>query len=212
MLALAHGLSEDDIDIVVIRTSGDMIQDRALAEAGGKGLFTRELDIAMLENRIDIAVHSSKDLPTTLPDNIVVLGYLPREDMRDALICKNARSIAQLPRGARVGTASLRRGALLRRLRPDIKIELLRGNVETRLRRIEEGAVDATLLALAGLRRLCLEHHAAAILDLDEFPPAVGQGAIGITGRSDNLRAHDALAPIQDADTGRALTAERAFL
>ena len=162
LLAAAHGLSQEAIEIIVIKTSGDMIQDRALSESGGKGLFTKELDAAMLEGSIDIAVHSSKDLPTVLPEGIVAAGYLPREDVRDAFISKSARTLADLRPGARLGTASLRRGAQVRRLRPDIEIALLRGNVETRLRRIEEGAFDATLLALAGLKRLEQLHAMAA--------------------------------------------------
>lgn len=212
LLAGAHQVAEESIEIVVIRTSGDMIQDRALSEAGGKGLFTRELDIAMMEGRIDIAVHSSKDLPTVLPDGIVAAGYLPREDVRDVLISKTARSVAELRKGARIGTASLRRGAQIRRLRPDLEIALLRGNVETRLRKIEEGEFDATMLALAGLKRLGLADCAAAILDIDDFLPAVGQGAVGITAREDDRATLAALAPILHADTGYALTAERAFL
>ena len=196
LLAGAHQVAEESIEIVVIRTSGDMIQDRALSEAGGKGLFTRELDIAMMEGRIDIAVHSSKDLPTVLPDGIVAAGYLPREDVRDVLISKTARSVAELRKGARIGTASLRRGAQIRRLRPDLEIALLRGNVETRLRKIEEGEFDATMLALAGLKRLGLADCAAAILDIDDFLPAVGQGAVGITAREDDRATLAALAPI----------------
>ena len=211
-IAASQRIAEEAIEIIVIKTSGDMIQDRALSEAGGKGLFTRELDIAMLENRIDIAVHSSKDLPTVLPDGIVVAGYLPREDVRDALICNDARTIADLPKDARIGTASLRRAAQMKRLRPDFRIELLRGNVETRLSRIREGVVDATLLAHAGLRRLGLAHHAAAILDVDDFLPAVGQGAVGITARPDDHRTLEALAPVLAVETGLAVTTERAFL
>jgi hydroxymethylbilane synthase len=212
LLAAAHGLAEEAIEIVVIKTTGDMIQDRALSESGGKGLFTKELDSAMLEGAIDIAVHSSKDLPTVLPDGIVAAGYLPREDVRDALICKSARSLRDLPKGAKLGTASLRRGAQARRLRPDLEVSLLRGNVETRLRRIEEGAFDATLLALAGLKRLGLAHCAAAVLETDDFLPAVGQGAVGITARPDDAKTLSMLAPILCADTGHALAAERAFL
>ena len=203
-IAASQRIAEEAIEIIVIKTSGDMIQDRALSEAGGKGLFTRELDIAMLENRIDIAVHSSKDLPTVLPDGIVVAG--------DALICNDARTIADLPKDARIGTASLRRAAQMKRLRPDFRIELLRGNVETRLSRIREGVVDATLLAHAGLRRLGLAHHAAAILDVDDFLPAVGQGAVGITARPDDHRTLEALAPVLAVETGLAVTTERAFL
>jgi hydroxymethylbilane synthase len=212
LLAAAHGLREDEIEIVVIKTTGDMIQDRALSESGGKGLFTKELDAAMLETSIDIAVHSSKDLPTVLPDGIVAAGYLPREDVRDALICKSAQALKDLRPGARLGTASLRRGAQVRRLRPDIEVSLLRGNVETRLRRIEEGAFDATLLALAGLKRLGLAHCAAAVLETQDFLPAVGQGAVGITARTHDAKTHAFLAPILCADTGDALAAERAFL
>ncbi len=211
-IAAANGVAETDIEIVAIKTSGDIIQDRALSEAGGKGLFTKELDIAMLEGRIDVAVHSSKDLPTVLPAGIVIAGYPRREDPRDALICRNALAISDLRERARVGTASLRRAAQLKRLRPDFRIELLRGNVETRLRKIDEGAIDATLLALAGLRRLGLAHHAAAVLDIDDFLPAVGQGAVGITARADDARARTALALVLDADTGHAVEAERAFL
>ena len=188
LLAKAHGADEDSIEIVVIRTTGDMIQDRALSQAGGKGLFTKELDAAMLEGRIDIAVHSSKDLPTLMPDGIVVAGFLPREDVRDVLIAAGPRSIADLPKGANVGTASLRRGAQVKRLRPDVTISLLRGNVETRLRKVEAGEYDASLLALAGLKRLGLADKAAAILSEDDFLPAVGQGAVGITARTDDAR------------------------
>jgi hydroxymethylbilane synthase len=212
LLAQAHGISPDSIEIVPIRTTGDMIQDRALAQAGGKGLFTKELDSALIEGRIDIAVHSSKDLPTVLPPELDIPGYLPREDVRDVLISNVATRIADLPQGARVGTASLRRGAMVRRLRPDVVIGLLRGNVETRLRKIEAGEFDATLLALAGLKRLGLEHRATAILEIDDFLPAVGQGAIGITARLDDAKVHGWLAPILDRPTGLALTAERAFL
>src|SRR5476651_1717225 len=141
LLARAHGCDEARIEIVIIRTSGDMIQDRALAEAGGKGLFTKEIDAAMLAGDIDIAVHSSKDLPTLLPEGVWIPGYLKREDVRDALVSTKANSIATLPRGAKLGTASLRRQAQVKRLRPDIEVGLLRGNVETRLRRAEAGEI-----------------------------------------------------------------------
>ena len=151
MLTAAHVRSEDEFEIVVIKTTGDMIQDRALAEAGGKGLFTKEIDAAMLGGQIDAAVHSSKDLPSVLPDGVTIAGYLPREDVRDALISLTAGGLAGLPKSARVGSASARRAAQVKRLRPDVTIELLRGNVETRLRKVETGVVDATLLAYAGL-------------------------------------------------------------
>jgi hydroxymethylbilane synthase len=212
LLARVHGTSEDAFEIVVIKTSGDMILDRALAEAGGKGLFTKEIDIAMLNGDIDIAVHSSKDLPTALPDGICAAGYLPREDVRDALISAKAKTIRDLPQGGSLGTASLRRQAQVKRLRPDLQVGLLRGNVQTRLNKIEAGEIDATLLAYAGLKRLGLAHRATALLDIDEFLPAVGQGAIGITARPDDEESLSALAPILHAETAQALACERAFL
>jgi hydroxymethylbilane synthase len=211
-LALANGCDESRFALVVIRTTGDLIQDRPLSEAGGKGLFTKEIDAAMLAGEIDAAVHSSKDLPTFLPEGVVVAGYLPREDVRDALISIRAASIAALPQNATLGTASLRRQAQVNRLRPDVRAVLLRGNVETRLRKTEAGEVDATLLAYAGLKRLGLAHRATAILDIDAFLPAVGQGAIGLTARANDDATHLLLGRIVDADTGRALAAERAFL
>lgn len=211
-LARTHGVSEDVIEIVVIKTTGDMIQDRALSEAGGKGLFTKELDIAMIEGRIDIAVHSSKDLPTVLPPELCIAGYLPREDVRDVFIGRGGQRLADMPHGARIGTASLRRGALVKRMRPDVEITLLRGNVQTRLRKLEDGEVDGTLLALAGLKRLGLQHHATEIFAEDDFLPAVGQGAIGITARADDSQSKARLAAICDIATAHALVAERAFL
>ena len=211
-LAAAHGRDPQGVNIVVIKTTGDQIQDRALSQAGGKGLFTKELDAAMLEGAIDIAVHSAKDLPTRLPPGIVVAGYLPREDVRDALICASSRTIAGLAQGASLGSASLRRQAMMLRLRPDLRPALLRGNVETRLRKVESGDIDVTLLAIAGLKRLGLAHRATALLDVDDFLPAVGQGAIAITARPGDAVAEAALAPILDAATGEALAAERAFL
>jgi hydroxymethylbilane synthase len=212
LLAAASGCPEDRFEIVVIRTSGDMIQDRALAEAGGKGLFTKEIDAAMLRGEIDAAVHSAKDLPTVLPDGVTIAGYLAREDARDALIAAHASDVASLPQGAIVGSASLRRQAQIKRLRPDVRIELLRGNVETRLRKAETGAIDATLLAYAGLKRLGLAHRATALLTIDDFLPAVGQGAIAVTTRAGDAATKQVLAPILDEETGCALIAERAFL
>ena len=211
-LATAHGCSEEQFEIVIIKTTGDMIQDRPLSESGGKGLFTKEIDAAMLNGDIDIAVHSSKDLPTALPDGIACPGYLPREDVRDALISSLAMNISDLPRGATLGTASLRRQAQVRRLRPDVKVGLLRGNVETRLRKAESGEIGATLLAYAGLKRLGLAARVTSLLDLDDFLPAVGQGAIGFTARTNDAKAHGALSAITDRDTGYALVVERAFL
>ena len=212
LLATAHGWDPATIAIEVIRTTGDLIQDRPLAEAGGKGLFTKEIDAALIEGRIDAAVHSAKDLPTQLPPDVTIAGFLEREDVRDAFISSVADSFAGLPPGARLGAASLRRQAQARRLRPDLRVELLRGNVETRLRKAESGAIDATLLALAGLKRLGLAHHARAPLDLEHFLPAVGQGAIAITARRADSRALAALASIGHAETMTAVTAERAFL
>ncbi len=212
LLAAAHGCSEDAFEIVVIRTTGDAIQDRALSQAGGKGLFTKEIDAAMLAGEIDAAVHSSKDLPTVIPRGLAIAGYLPREDVRDALISRHAGGVVALPRGAVLGTASLRRQAQVKRLRPDIEIRLLRGNVETRLRKAETGEIDATLLAYAGLKRLGLAHRASAVLDIEDFLPAVGQGAIAVTARVEDAATRRALAPILDAQTGNALMLERAFL
>jgi len=211
-LSEALGWEAERIAFRVIRTSGDAIQDQPLAESGGKGLFTKEIDAALLNGEIDGAVHSAKDLPTVLPEGVAIAGFLPREDVRDALISSFADTIERLPRGASLGAASLRRQAQALRLRPDLRPELLRGNVETRLRRAETGAIGATLLAMAGLKRLGLAHRARARLDLDHFLPAVGQGAIALTARSDDARALAALAATADADTLWALTAERAFL
>lgn len=211
-LALAAGVDPRDIPILTVRTSGDLIVDRPLSEAGGKGLFTKELDEALISGAIDLAVHSAKDLPTVLPEAIEIVGYPKREDARDAFIGLAAASFAQLPPAARFGSASLRRRAMALRLRPDLTIELLRGNVETRLRKVESGKLDATVLALAGLKRLGLEGRAAAILSVDEFLPAVGQGAIGLVARRGDRRVADALASLLDADAGAALAAERAFL
>lgn len=212
LLAAAHGIPEDRIEIVVIKVSGDQILDRPLSEAGGKGLFTKEIDIAQLEGAVDIAVHSSKDLPTVLPDGLEVGGFLPREDVRDAFISLRAKSLMDLPAGALVGTASLRRQALVRKLRPDLRVGLLRGNVQTRLSKLQSGECDATLLALAGLKRLNLTQHVTEILDDEKFLPAVGQGAIGITVRSDDHETRVKLGAILHPDTGYALTLERAFL
>jgi hydroxymethylbilane synthase len=211
-LAQAHGWEIERIALKVIRTSGDAIQDRSLAEAGGKGLFTKEIDAALLAGAIDAAVHSAKDLPSLMPDGVVISAYLPREDVRDALISELADRVEDLPRGATFGAASLRRQAQALRLRPDLRPVLLRGNVETRLRKAESGEVGATLLALAGLKRLGLGHRARAVLDVDTFLPAPGQGAIAITARGGDARALQALTAISDGETAAALMAERAFL
>ena len=211
-LATAHGFDPEQIAIEVIRTSGDRIQDRPLADVGGKGLFTKEIEEALAAGTIDLAVHSSKDMPTVLPPGLVLSAFMEREDPRDVFISRKAKSIAGLPRGATVGTASLRRQAMVKRQRPDLIIVPLRGNVETRLRKLDEGVADATLLALAGLKRLGLADAATAVLDVNEFLPAVGQGAIGIETRADDLRTRELLMAINHADTFSALAAERAFL
>ena len=211
-LSKAHGVAPDAFPIQIIKTTGDIIQDRPLSEVGGKGLFTKEIDGAMLAGEIEAAVHSSKDLPTFTPDGIVIAGFLPREDPRDAFISMKWKRLDDLPKGARLGTSSLRRQALVKRLRPDLRVDAIRGNVGTRLSKIESGEFDATILALAGLNRLGLADKATSLLDLESFPPAVGQGAIGLTMRAHDAATAAALAPILDADTGVALAAERAFL
>ncbi|MCW2285852.1 hydroxymethylbilane synthase [Rhodoblastus acidophilus] len=211
-LAAHFKTSEDAFEICIIKVMGDEILDRALSEAGGKGLFTRELDQAQLDGQVDICVHSAKDLPTLLPEGLIVAGYLPREDVRDAFIGGAAPTLMELPQGARVGSASLRRQAMIRRLRPDLQIELLRGNVQTRLNKVASGEFAATLLALAGLRRLGLADKVTSVLTLDEFPPACGQGAIAITARPQDKQLLEDIAAICDPATGYALNAERAFL
>jgi hydroxymethylbilane synthase len=211
-LARAHGLDAGRIEVQAIRTTGDRIQDRPLADAGGKGLFAKEIEEALLDNRIDLAVHSSKDLPTFLPEGLALTAFLPREDARDAFISRRSRNLAGLPGGAIVGTSSPRRQAMLKRLRPDLRVVDLRGNVETRLRKIDEGAADATLLALAGLKRLGLAAQAASVFEIDAFLPAVGQGAIGIETRAGDAATRSLLAPINHAETATALACERAFL
>jgi hydroxymethylbilane synthase len=211
-LAAMAGLNARRIAIAAIRTTGDTVQDRPLAESGGKRLFTKEIEEALIAGKIDLAVHSSKDLPTILPPGLLLAGFLPREDPRDAFISRKAKSLRELPPGAVVGTASPRREALVRRLRPDLKIVSLRGNVETRLAKLDAGEVDATILAVAGLKRLGLLTAATAILDPEGFLPAVGQGAIGIETRADDAKTRALIATINDHDTAVALTAERAFL
>lgn len=211
-LAEAHGLAPEVFEIVVIQTSGDRILDRPLAEIGGKGLFTREIEKALLEGSIDLAVHSSKDMPTILPEGLELSVFLEREDPRDVFISTCAADLYALPGGATVGTSSLRRQALVRRARPDLEVVGFRGNVQTRLRKLAEGVADATLLALSGLRRLNMENVATAVMSLDTFPPAPGQGAICIECRNGNSRMTAMLSAIHHAPTGAALACERAFL
>ncbi len=211
-LAAAHRLDPSCIAVQVIRTTGDRIQDRPLSEAGGKGLFTKEIEEALLAGEIDLAVHSSKDLPTVLPDGLMLAACMPREDVRDAFIGRGVNTLDELPRGAIVGTASLRRQAQVKRRRPDLQVVPFRGNVETRLRKLAEGEVDATLLALAGLRRLNMADAASSILDIELFLPAAGQGAIGIEARQDDNATLDMLRAVDHGETFAALLAERAFL
>jgi hydroxymethylbilane synthase len=208
----AHALSEDMFGIVVIATTGDRILDRPLSEAGGKGLFTKELEEALFDGRIDLAVHSSKDMPTRLPDGLHLSAFLPREDPRDAFLSGKAPSIAELPQGATVGSSSLRRQALIKRMRPDLVVVGFRGNVQTRLRKLDEGVADGTILALAGLRRLGMDSIATHVMGVDLFPPAPGQGAICIESRIGDERIEALLAPIHHGPTGTALSCERAFL
>jgi hydroxymethylbilane synthase len=211
-LAAAHGWDEGAIEIRVIRTTGDAIQDRPLAEVGGKGLFTKEIEQALLDGEIDLAVHSAKDMVTVLPAGLLLAACLVREDARDVLVSRVAKSIAELPDRATIGTASLRRQAQVKMLRPDLNVVPMRGNVETRLKRIAEGVADATILALAGLKRLGLERAAAAVLEPDAFLPAVGQGAIAIETRANDDATRQLVGAINDAATLTAVTAERAFL
>jgi hydroxymethylbilane synthase len=210
--ALAAANPGRELEIVPISTTGDRIQDRRLIDAGGKGLFTKELDEALLDGRIDLAVHSMKDLPTQLPDGIILACTPAREDPRDALICDKADSLLDLPPKAKIGTASLRRQAQMLSLGSGFEIVMLRGNVDTRLRKVATGEVDATLLAYAGLRRLGLEAHAKALVDPALSPPAAGQGALAVTARPDDAETLAVLEPLEHRATRLEITAERAFL
>ena len=211
-LAAQLGIDVSELEIVPITTSGDTVQDRRLIEAGGKGLFTKELDEALLDGRIDLAVHSLKDLPTRLPDGIALACVPEREDPRDAFVSLNARRLSDLPAGANVGTASLRRQAQTLFSRPDLGVVTLRGNVDTRLRKLEAGEADATFLALAGLKRLGVQHRASSIVDPNDMPPAACQGALAITARHDASRVRDALAAFENTVARTEVEAERAFL
>lgn len=203
---------EGAIEIVVIKTTGDKVQDRALMEIGGKGLFTKEIDDAMLAGDIDIAVHSMKDVPTYLPDGIHLPCMLKREDVRDAFISLTSKSLWDLPQGATVGSASLRRQSQIMARRPDLKVVTFRGTVQTRLKKLEAGDVDATMLATAGLNRLGMDAHITQSLDPEDFIPAVGQGAIGITCMENDENANHLLAALNHTETVVRVTAERAFL
>jgi hydroxymethylbilane synthase len=213
-LAAAHAAlaAPDAIEIVAIRTSGDRAGERPLAAEGGKGLFTKEIEEALLYRRVDLAIHSMKDMMATLPQGLAVAACLPREDPRDALLSPRAASLAALPKGARLGTASLRRQALALHARPDLAIVPLRGNVGTRLAKLEAGDADATILAVAGLRRLGLAHKITTVLAADDMLPAPAQGVLAVEIRADDTRARDLLTPLDHAETACCATAERAFL
>jgi hydroxymethylbilane synthase len=200
------------VELRKIQTSGDKIVDVPLAKIGGKGLFVKEIEEALLAGEIDLAVHSMKDVPAQLPDGLEILCVPPREDPRDALISRTGRSFKDLPHGARIGTASLRRQAQLLNARPDLRIEMLRGNLDTRLRKLKEGRFDAIVLAAAGLRRLAWAQEITEYLDPVVSLPAIGQGALGVEGRSSDHFVRSIVDPLNDQSTQTTVTAERAFL
>jgi hydroxymethylbilane synthase len=211
-LMSAHGLPEGAVEIVTITTTGDRIRDRPLSEIGGKGLFTKEIEEALMSGAIDLAVHSMKDMPAVIPEGLEIAAYLPREDARDALLSPAAKTIADLPRGAVVGTSSVRRAAQLLRRRPDLRIVPFRGNVDTRIRKLDSGEVQATLLACAGLNRLGLSLPQASPIAIEEILPAVAQGAIGLEIRANDEKTRMLIAAINDAETEMRVICERAFL
>jgi len=211
-LMAAHDLPEAAFAIVVIKVTGDQVQDRALKEIGGKGLFTREIEEALLDGGIDIAVHSMKDMPVDQPEGLVIDCYLPREDVRDAFVSPAVAGISALPQGAVVGSSSLRRRAQLAHRRPDLELVEFRGNVQTRLRKLEEGVAVATFLAMAGLNRLGMADVARGPIDPEEMLPAVAQGATGVERRAADDRVAAMLAAIHHGETGLRLAAERGFL
>lgn len=212
LVAAHEGLTADMVEIHVIKTTGDRILDRPLTTAGGKGLFTKEIEDALLDGSIALAVHSSKDMPTRLPAGLVLSTFLEREDVRDVFISPKAQSFMELPEGAVLGTASLRRRALALRLRPDLNVVTFRGNVQTRLSKLEGGEADATFLARAGLNRLGMEAYATETLSLDDFMPAPAQGAVCVEIREGDDATRALLAPLHHHATAVAVTAERAFL
>ncbi len=212
LLGEAFALPEAAFQIVVIKVTGDQIQDKALREIGGKGLFTREIEEALLDGGIDIAVHSMKDMPTVQPEGLVLDCYLVREDVRDAFVSPGHAGIADLPQGAMVGSSSLRRRAQLALRRPDLQLVEFRGNVQTRMRKLEEGVAHATFLAMAGLNRLGMAHVARGPIAVEEMLPAVAQGAIGVERRVADGRVAGLLARVHDRETGERLAAERSFL
>ena len=212
-LMKAHSLPENAFHIEVIKTTGDKVQDRALSEIGGKGLFTKEIEEALQDGRIDIAVHSMKDVPTYRSDGLALTCYLPREDVRDAFVSPHYQSIGDLPQGAVVGTSSIRRRAQLLARRPDLNLVEFRGNVQTRLQKLDDGVAIASFLAMAGIKRLGIANDIPVTpIETDEMLPAVAQGAIGIEQREDDETTRSLLTEINDADTQTRLVAERSFL
>jgi hydroxymethylbilane synthase len=211
-LMAAFGLPQEAFQIVLIKVTGDQIQDRALKDIGGKGLFTREIEEALLAGQIDIAVHSMKDMPTLQPEGLLLDCYLPREDVRDAFVSTDYVALSDLPQGATVGSSSLRRRAQLAHRRPDLKLVEFRGNVQTRLKKLGDGVAAATFLAMAGLNRLGMTHVARSAINPDQMLPAVAQGAIGVERRADDAHTKALLDAIHHRETGLRLAAERAFL
>jgi hydroxymethylbilane synthase len=212
LLGAAFGLTDEAFEIVVIKVTGDAIQDKALREIGGKGLFTREIEEALLDGGIDIAVHSMKDMPTLQPEGLVLDCYLERADVRDGFVSPAVARLEDLPLGAVVGSSSLRRRAQLALRRPDLRLVEFRGNVQTRMRKLEEGVADATFLAMAGLTRLGMAHVARSAIDPGEMLPACAQGAIGVERRVGDARVEALLAAVHHGPTGLRIAAERAFL
>ncbi|MFN0115213.1 MAG: hydroxymethylbilane synthase [Paracoccaceae bacterium] len=211
-LMAAHDLPEDAFELVIIKTTGDRVIDRPLKEIGGKGLFTREIEEALTAGGIDIAVHSMKDMPTAQPPGLVIDCHLPREDVRDGFVSAGVERLADLPQGAVVGTSSLRRRAQLAHRRPDLRLVEFRGTVQTRLKKLSEGLAQATLLAMAGLKRLGMAHAARGPIEPEEMLPAVAQGCIGVERRAGDSAAAALLEAIHHGPTGLRMTAERAFL
>ena len=211
-LMQAHGLEENQFEIVVISTIGDRILNQPLAEIGGKGLFTFEIEEALQTGSIDLAVHSMKDMPAKLPDGLVFAANLPREDARDAFVSLTAKTLQELPHGAVLGSSSVRRNAQALRIRPDLQSVQFRGNVQTRIRKLADGVAMGTFLAVAGLNRLGLSQHISTIMEMDEMLPAVAQGAIGIEIKTSNHRVRTLVEAIHHNTTGIAIACERAFL
>lgn len=205
-------LAEADIELAPMKTTGDKIKEKPLAEMGGKGLFTKELEEALLDGQIDMAVHSMKDMPTELPEGLMISAILPREDARDAFISRSAITLKELPEGAKVGTSSLRRASQALAARPDLVVVPFRGNVPTRLRKLEEGQVEATFLAAAGLLRMEMGEHITSVIEPEVMLPAVGQGAIGIETREDNELIRELLFPLSHDHTEACVYAEREVL